>query len=95
MSESNKQLISFVLDNSASLPREKLAALMNGFRRLAAQTDREALEWELLTYDGFSPAVAKSFSDAEIAPVRAGRMPLLERAIELSIPTPDPVIMPI
>ena len=53
MSESNKQLVSFVLDNSASLPREKLAALMSGFRRLAAQTDPTAMEWELLTFDGF------------------------------------------
>ncbi len=82
MSESNKQLVSFVLDNSASLPREKLAALMGGFRRLAAKTDPDALEWELLTFDGFAPAVVKSFEDKEIAPVRAGRMPLLSRAIE-------------
>ena len=82
MSESNKQLVSFVLDNSASLPREKLAALMNGFRRLAAQTSPAALEWELLTFDGFAPTVVKSFADTEIAPVRAGRMPLLTRAIE-------------
>lgn len=82
MSESNKQLVSFVLDNSASLPREKLAALMGGFRHLAAQTEPAALEWELLTFDGFAPAVVKSFEEKEIAPVRAGRMPLLSRAIE-------------
>lgn len=82
MSESNKQLAGFVLDNSASLPREKLAALMGGFRRLAAQTVPDVLEWELLTFDGFSPCVVKSFGDKEIAPVRAGRMPLLTRAIE-------------
>ena len=82
MSDSNKQLVSFVLDNSAALPREKLAALMSGFRHLAAQSDPTVLEWELLTFDGFAPAVVKSFGDREVAPVRAGRMPLLTRAIE-------------
>ena len=81
MSESNKQLVSFVLDNSAALSKEKLSALMSGFRRLAAQTN-STLEWELLTFDGFSPAVAKGFCDTEIRPVRAGRMPLFSRAIQ-------------
>ena len=83
MSETNKQLVSFVLDNSASLPREKLAALMSGFRRLASAA-HPMLEFELLTYDGFAPAVVKSFEDKEIAPVRAGRMPLLSRALQVA-----------
>lgn len=83
MSEMNKQLVSFVLDNSASLPREKLTALMSGFRRLASEEQKHPmLEFELLTFDGFAPAVVKSFTDGEIGPVRAGRMPLLSRALQ-------------
>ncbi|MBE6630278.1 MAG: hypothetical protein E7624_05445 [Ruminococcaceae bacterium] len=81
----SKQLVSFVLDNSASVSKEKLAALMNGFRRLAASgAQYPFLEWELLTFDAFAPDVVKSFADAEIRPVRAGRMPLLRRATQVA-----------
>ena len=83
MSIENMQLVSFVLDNSASVSKEKLSALMGGFRRLAAEADRyPTLEWELLCFDSFAPAVIKSFDSAEILPVRAGRMPLLGRAMQ-------------
>ncbi len=76
------QLVSFVLDNSASCTREKMAALMGGFRRLAAETAQgEGVQWELCCYDTFAPAVVKSFDDTEIAPVSMGRMPLLSRAV--------------
>ena len=40
MSNENIQLVSFVLDNSASVSKEKLSALMAGFRRLAADKDK-------------------------------------------------------
>ena len=83
MSEMKKQLLSVVLDNSAALKKEKLAALMGGFRRLLTQGENyPMLEWELLTFDGFSPAVVKSFEQNEILPVRAGGMPLLSRTLE-------------
>ena len=83
MSNENIQLVSFVLDNSASVSKEKLSALMGGFRRLAtAAAQYPELEWELLSFDGFAPAVIKSFDSAEILPVRAGRMPLLGRAMQ-------------
>lgn len=77
-----KQLVSFVFDNSASCSKEKLSALMRGFRALAAECAENAmLEWELICYDAFSPAVVKSFADTEVAPVYAGRTPLLGRAV--------------
>ncbi len=80
------QLISFVLDNSASLSREKLAALMGSFRRLAEEKlEEQNVFFELLCYDTFTPAVVKSFDDAEIAPVFAGRMPLLSRTVECAL----------
>ncbi len=83
MSNENIQLVSFVLDNSASVSKEKLSALMGGFRRLAADGEKyPAMEWELLSFDGFTPGVIKSFDKKEILPVRAGRMPLLGRAME-------------
>lgn len=85
MSNKSKQLVSFVLDNSASVSKEKLSALMSGFRRICAGSEKyDFLEWELLTFDTFTPCVAKGFADAEIAPVRAGRMPLLGRAVQLA-----------
>lgn len=83
MSEMKKQLLGVVLDNSAALPKEKLAALMSGFRHLLTQAENfPMLDWELLTFDGFAPAVAKSFEQNEIQPVRAGGMPLVGRALE-------------
>lgn len=83
MSNENMQLVSFVLDNSASVSKEKLSALMGGFRRLAAEAEKyPILDWELLSFDTFAPAVIKSFGSQEILPVRAGRMPLLGRAIQ-------------
>ncbi len=83
MSNENIQLVSFVLDNSASVSKEKLSALMSGFRRLAAEREKyPGMEWELLSFDGFAPAVIKSFDKEEILPVRAGRMPLLGRAMQ-------------
>ena len=76
-----KQLITFVFDNSSCCEREKLAALMNGFRRFAEEQKNDAtLEFELICYDVFAPAVVKPFESDAIAPVRAGRVPLLGRA---------------
>lgn len=77
----SRLLVSFVADNSPSVSRERLAALMSGLRRFsAAHAEDGALEWELICYDGFTPTVAKSFEDADISPVYAGRMPLFGRA---------------
>ncbi len=80
MSERNKQLVSFVLDNSAALPTEKLAALMDGFARLAAE-NIPALEWELICLDGFEPAVAKGFAHSQLSPIGEGGLPLISRAV--------------
>lgn len=77
-----RQLVSFVFDNSASCSKEKLSALMRGFRQFAAEhAEDPMLCFELSCYDTFQPAVVKEFDGAEIAPVRAGRMPLLARTV--------------
>ena len=77
-----RQLVSFVIDNSASCSKETLAALMNGFRRMVAEQDKHpGAELELICFEAFSPVLIKPFDRADIAPVRAGRMPLLGRAV--------------
>ena len=74
-------LISFVADNSASMKSDRLRTLMGAFRQFAQKVaDQSNLEWELLTFDTFSPAVVKSFESGELLPVSAGRFPLLGRA---------------
>ncbi len=83
MSNENIQLVSFVLDNSASVSKEKLSALMGGFRALAAEGEKYPnMQWELLAFDGFAPTAIKPFDSAEILPLRAGKMPLLGRAMQ-------------
>ena len=72
-------LISFVVDNSASVSGELLGELMRGFRAFA-ETAPDYLEWELLTFDTLAPVAAKSFSDKEIAPVQGNRFALMGRA---------------
>ena len=85
MSEYPKQPVSFVLDNSAGVSKEQLSAWMSGFRQLPLEVSGQSLlEWELLTFDTFAPTVVKSFEASEILPVRAGRMPLLGRAVQLA-----------
>lgn len=75
-------LISFVMDNSASVSGERMGEMMTAFRAFAARADLPCVpEWELLTFDAFAPTVAKSFDDKEIAPVAARRFPLLGRAV--------------
>ena len=81
----SRLLVSIVADNSPSVSRERLSALMSGLRGFAAaHAEDETLEWELICYDGFTPVVAKSFEDSDIAPVYAGRMPLFGRACRLA-----------
>ncbi|MBE6702991.1 MAG: hypothetical protein E7585_06235 [Ruminococcaceae bacterium] len=75
-----KLLLSFVVDNSASVKGERLGELMRAFRAFATEAP-DFLEWELLTFDTFAPAVIKNFTAPDIAPVSAGRFPLLGRAI--------------
>ena len=76
-----KLLISFVLDNSAQMKGESLGEIMTSFRAFAERTaEREDLEWELLTFDTFSPMVVKSFAGREVSPLPADRFPLLGRA---------------
>ena len=85
-----RQLVSFILDNSASCSKETLSALMGGFRRFGADPIAGVrLEWELISFDTFEPAVCKTFDSPDIAPVRAGRMPLLGRAIDLAVDRVD------
>ena len=77
-----RQLISFVIDNSASCAKEKLAALMSGFRAMAAQSAQNgAFEFELSCFNAFAPAVVKPFEANEISPVYANRFPLLGRTV--------------
>ena len=78
-----KLLLSFVVDNSASVPGEKLGELMRAFRAFGSELPA-FLEWELLTFDTLTPAVVKRFDSAEIAPVSANRFPLLGRAVQLA-----------
>lgn len=78
-----RQLVSFVMDNSASCQKEKLAALMSGFRRMMANGEKYPnAEFELICFEAFDPVLVKAFDEAEIAPVHAGRMPLLGRAVQ-------------
>lgn len=72
-------LISFVVDNSASVSGELLGELMRGFRAFAEKAP-DYLEWELLTFDTLAPVAVKSFSDKEIAPVQGNRFALMGRA---------------
>ena len=82
MGNAPRQLISFVIDNSASSGKEKLSAMMSGFRTMAAQlAENSAIEFELSCFDALSPAVVKPFDKAEIASVYANRFPLLGRAV--------------
>lgn len=78
-------LLSFVVDNSASMQAGKLAELMPAFRSFAADMrEKTHVEFELILFDTFTPAVAKAFDSPEIRPVSAGKLPLLGRAIDLS-----------
>lgn len=78
-----KLLLSFVVDNSVSVPGEKLGELMRAFRAFGNELP-DFLEWELLTFDALTPTVVKRFDSAEIAPVPANRFPLLGRAAQLA-----------
>ena len=85
MQKKPRLLVSFVIDNSASISDERLGALVAGFRRFGAEVaEMEDLEWELICFDGFTPRVVKSFESPEIAPVPAARFPLLGRTVELA-----------
>ena len=77
---SPKLLLSFIVDNSASMTGERLGELMSYFRN----TPITGAEFELLTFYGFQPTVVKSFDDSVIAPVKAGGFPLLSRAVSLA-----------
>lgn len=79
-----KLLLSFVIDNSASHKGERLGTWIRAFRAFGASLP-DFLEWELITFDTFAPAVVKSFADTEIAPVSAARFPLLGRAVGTAI----------
>ncbi len=79
-------LISFVLDNSSQMDGECLGKMMTGFRAFAERmAERAELEWELLTFDTFSPMVVKAFDEKEVRPVLADRFPLLGRAAMAAI----------
>ena len=78
-------LVSFVIDNSASISDERLGALVAGFRRFGADMkENDDFEWELICFDALAPRVVKSFEQAEVGPVPAARFPLLGRTIELA-----------
>lgn len=77
-----RQLFSFVIDNSASVSKEKLSALMGGFRAMITpEAAVPGFEFELSCFDAFAPGVVKPFEKNEISPVYAGRIPLLGRAV--------------
>ena len=74
-------LISFVLDNGPSMTAERLNALTEAFARFNESEKTVRLEWELLSFDAFSPTVNKSFGSDEIKGVAANRFPLLGRTV--------------
>lgn len=88
MEEQNQSptlLLTFVADNSASMQAGKLAELMPAFRNFAAgMTGNPNVEFELILFDTFAPAVAKSFDLPAVHPVSAGKMPFLGRAIDMA-----------
>lgn len=88
MEEQNQSptlLLSFVVDNSASMQAGKLAELMPAFRDFATgMQERPDVEFELVLFDTFAPTVAKSFDSPKVNPVSGGKMPLLGRAIDLA-----------
>ncbi|MBQ9099448.1 MAG: hypothetical protein IJY50_08505 [Clostridia bacterium] len=82
MEKTPRLLISFVTDNSASMEGERLGALVAAFRAFAERMKGNPIvEWELLTFDTFAPAVVKSFESDTVAPVAGERFPLLGRAV--------------
>lgn len=78
-------LISFVVDNGPSMTEERLNTLMEAFGRFAESEKSVRLEWELLSFDAFAPAVIKSFDSAELKPVEGNRFPLLGRAVRTAV----------
>ena len=74
-------LISFVVDNGPSMDEARLNDLMSAFARFVNEQGTVRVEWELLCFDAFSPAVIKSFDRDEIEPVQAKRFPLLGRTV--------------
>ncbi len=72
-------LISFVVDNSCTVSAERLQAVNEAFAAFAAGAGA-GVEWELISFDGFQPAVLKSFEQSELAPIVPERFPLLGRA---------------
>lgn len=85
MTPSPRLLLSFVVDNSASMSEERLRELIGGFRSFAEVTkDEKGLEWEMVVFDTLTPLVVKSFEEGELRPVGAARFPLLARATELA-----------
>lgn len=74
-------LISFVVDNGPSMTEERLNALTEAFKHFAESEKTVRLEWELLSFDTFAPAVNKSFDSDEIKSVSENRFPLLGRTV--------------
>lgn len=91
MMEENKSsnprlLITFVMDNSASVSAERLHVMQDAFGAFAAATaENSDLEWELITFDGFSPKVVKAFEAKELQPVAPNGFPLLGRATMVAL----------
>lgn len=86
--EENKNprlLISFVLDNGCTVSAERLQALGEAFTGFAAATANAEIEWELIAFNGFEPAVLKSFESGEPTPAVPDRFPLLGRAVMTAV----------
>lgn len=87
--EDNKNprlLISFVVDNGVTVSPERLQALTAAFAAFGARVQGDhAPEWELITFNGFNPAVVKSFEQTEPGSILPDRFPLLARATGLAV----------
>lgn len=91
MMEENKNsnprlLITFVMDNSASVSAERLQMMQDAFAAFAAATSENSdLEWELITFDGFAPKVIKAFEEKALQQISPNGFPLLGRATMLAL----------
>ena len=86
MQSTPKLLISFVVDNSASVDTAHLQDVVQAFEGFAAQAaENKDLEWELITFGDFTPTVIKAFdAEASVAIAQKG-FPLLARATAFAV----------
>ncbi|MEG2540920.1 MAG: VWA domain-containing protein [Clostridia bacterium] len=87
----HKLLVSFVIDNSASMLGEKMDAFNKAFfeftDRLYTQDEDNNVEYAINIFDGFEPRQIKGYSDKiyNRASMVAGRLPFLGKSLNKSV----------